>query len=158
MSPARVLLSDSPAAPGWQNFSPARRPFGTPVRSASLIGSETKEFYTIDHLRPPTWFCGDCQMWPNQQIRHMAQFWIQHQFRLEVYQIFFKKLIHHLKLIIFHSHHLFSFWVLGSPKWVWSPKKPWTSWNRFRVKSMPLPSLNFVRGEFAFTIFAQYRW
>ena len=99
----------------------------------SSIGSKTKHFHTIDHLRSLTWFCGDCQMWPNQQIRHMAQFWIQHQFRLEVYQIFFKKLIHHLKLIIFHSHHLFSFWVLGSPKWVWTPKKPWTSWNRFRV-------------------------
>ena len=99
----------------------------------SSIGSKTKHFDTIDHLRPPTWFCGDCQLWPNQQIRHMAQFWIQHQFRLEVYQIFFKKLIHHLQSIIFHIHHLFSFWVLGSPKWAWSPKKLWTSWNRFGV-------------------------
>ena len=62
-------------------------------RSESLIGSETKDFYTIDHLRPPIWFCGDCQMWPNQQICHMAQCWIQHHFRLEVYQIFFKKSI-----------------------------------------------------------------
>ena len=77
----------------------------------SSIGSKTKHFHTIDHLRPLTWFCGDCQLWPNQQIRHMAQFWIQHQFRLEVYQIFFKKLIHHLQSIIFHIHHLFSFWV-----------------------------------------------
>ena len=77
----------------------------------SSIGSKTKHFHTIDHLRPLTWFCGDCQMWPNQQICHMPQFWIQHQFRLEVYQIFFKKLIHHLQSIIFHIHHLFSFWV-----------------------------------------------
>ena len=98
------------------------------------IGSKTKHFHTIDHLRPLNWFCGDCQLWPNQQISHMAQFWIQHQFRLEVYQIFFKKLIHHLQSIIFHIHHLFSFSVLGSPKWVWSPKKLWTSWNRFGVK------------------------
>ena len=102
----------------------------------SSIGSKTKHFHTIDHLRPLTWFCGDCQMWPNQQICHMAQFWIQHLFRLEVYQIFFKKLIHHLKSIIFHIHHLFPFLVLGSPKRVWSPKKPWTSWNRFGVKSI----------------------
>ena len=98
------------------------------------IGSETKHFYTNGHLRQPTPFSGECWMWPNQRIWQMAQFCIQHQFKLEVYQIFFKKSILHQKTLIFPIHHLFFFWLLGGSKWVWSWKKPVSRWIRFGVK------------------------
>ena len=97
------------------------------------IGSETKHFYTNGHLRQPTPFSGECWMWPNQRIWQMAQFCIQHQFKLEVYQIFFKKSILHQKTLIFPIHHLFFFWLLGGSKWVWSSKKPVSRWIRFGV-------------------------
>ena len=99
----------------------------------SSIGSETKHFYTNGHLRQPTPFSGECWMWPNQRIWQMAQFCIQHLFRLEVYQIFFKKSFLHQKTLIFLIHHLFFFWLLGGSKWVWSSKKPVSRWIRFGV-------------------------